>query len=92
MGKKQKAVVMHGESSHTHVAIGDGVQMLDEAGKGIDLSKMENIPTGMTLSAKKGAEVTHEEHGTVKLPGGDYAIRQVIEQDHDAEESRAVAD
>lgn len=38
------------------------------------------------------AQVTHQEHGTVTLPKGDYRIRQVREYDHFAEEARKVVD
>ena len=39
-----------------------------------------------------GAQVLHEEHGTVRLDPGDYRIGTVQEYDHFAEEARPVVD
>ena len=38
------------------------------------------------------AEVTHEEHGTVTLPAGDYVSGRVREYDHASEEAKQVQD
>ena len=38
------------------------------------------------------ATLTHEEHGTITLPKGNYIVRKVREYDHFAEESRNVTD
>ena len=44
------------------------------------------------LGVKEQTDVTHEEHGTVTLPPGDFEIRRVQEYDHFAEEARRVQD
>ena len=44
------------------------------------------------LSAKEEATVTHEEHGPVKIPAGEYEIGIVQEYDYDSEERKNVAD
>lgn len=36
--------------------------------------------------------LTHQEHGTIPLPAGEYAADRVREYDHYAEEARRVAD
>jgi hypothetical protein len=38
------------------------------------------------------ADVTHEEHGTVSLPPGEYLSGRVREYDHAAKEARQVRD
>lgn len=38
------------------------------------------------------ALLTHEEHGKIVLPKGDYVVRKVLEYDHWADEIREVAD
>lgn len=44
------------------------------------------------FSLATGAPLTHQEHGTIPLPAGEYAADQVREYDHYAEEARRVAD
>ena len=39
-----------------------------------------------------GAEITHEEHGPVRVPQGEYRVTRVQEYDHFAEEARRVVD
>jgi hypothetical protein len=48
----------------------------------------------MFLRVKEGetAEVTHQEHGTVRVPAGDWEVGQVFEYDHFEEEARKVLD
>ena len=50
----------------------------------------ENEPS--RLSAPSGSDVTHQEHGRVTLPPGDYDIGRVQEWDHAEEEARQVED
>lgn len=38
------------------------------------------------------AELSHQEHGMITLPKGDYEVNRVQEYDHFAEEARNVAD
>ncbi len=38
------------------------------------------------------ALLTHEEHGKIEIPKGDYIVRKVMEYDHFREESREVID
>ena len=44
------------------------------------------------LQVLEPVEIIHEEHGTVKLPSGEYQCGIVREQDHFTEEARSVAD
>ena len=45
-----------------------------------------------TFSLKEPDTVTHEEHGPVTLPAGDFCADRAVEYDHAAEEARRVAD
>jgi hypothetical protein len=40
----------------------------------------------------EGADVVHEEHGTIHLPPGDYRVNQAREYDYLSESERQVAD
>ena len=53
---------------------------------------MHKVGDKLYVSAKKPVEVTHEEHGTVKLPKGTWEVSKVLEFDHFAMEAREVAD
>ena len=44
------------------------------------------------LDAPEGAVITHQEHGPVTLPPGEYSRAIVKEYDHLAEETRSVVD
>jgi hypothetical protein len=44
------------------------------------------------LSVPYGAELTHQEHGPLTLPPGEYVRSIVQEYDHFAEETRKVVD
>lgn len=44
------------------------------------------------LEAPSGTEVTHQEHGTISLPPGDYDRSIVLEYDPFEEAAREVAD
>lgn len=44
------------------------------------------------LRAAEEVKVTHQEHGTITLPKGNYKIGRVQEYDHFAEEAREVMD
>jgi hypothetical protein len=46
----------------------------------------------MMLDAPNGADVTHQEHGRITLPPGQYDRSIVQEYDHPAEEAREVRD
>lgn len=80
-GKKlSHRVLAEGESTgHKHVVtIGDG-----------DLYEDNGV---LYLHCETECTVTHEEHGPVTIPAGDYEIGIVREYDHFAEEARNVAD
>ena len=47
---------------------------------------------GMFIAAKESFTLTHEEHGAITVPAGNYEVRHVQEYDHFAEETRRVAD
>jgi len=44
------------------------------------------------FAVKEPATVTHEEHGAIELPPGDYSVGIVRETDHLREEIRQVLD
>ena len=78
--KKHKSVLAEGEATgHAH-------RLVD------DVDVVERDDGVRIFSLEKGCDVTHEEHGVVKLPKGDYLADRVVEQDHFAEEARRVAD
>jgi len=58
-----------------------------------DSGKVYNLDNNIRLlEADKDVEVTHEEHGTVTLPPGDYLVSGVVEVDPFEDEIRRVAD
>ena len=75
--KLDRAILAHGEmTGHYHEAHGGEVSFYDDG----------------VLEAPNGAEITHQEHGTVVLPPGTYTRSIVQEYDHFVEEARNVAD
>jgi hypothetical protein len=68
-----EAVLAEGEATgHRHVAVGEGVVV--------------SVRRGVRyLGAPNGAEVIHPEHGTIRIPPGNYRIEQVREYDHFSE-------
>jgi hypothetical protein len=79
MQKLQHRVLAEGEvTGHAHRA--DAGTLFD-AGAGV-----------MVLDAPEGATVTHEEHGLITLPPGQWTRRIVQEYDHAAEAAREVVD
>lgn len=48
--------------------------------------------SGMFVSSKESFTLTHEEHGSITVPAGNYEVRHVQEYDHFAEEARPVID
>lgn len=77
--KRHKRLAEGEVTGHTHVA-----QAEDAWVSGDDEER--------ELAAPSGTTVTHEEHGPINLPPGDYDIRRQREIDPDTEEARAVAD
>lgn len=67
------------QTGHFHDATGDGVSVLEHEGR-------------MYLDAPSGSTVTHQEHGPVTLPPGQYERRIVMEYDHLESEAREVRD
>ena len=78
---KRGFILAEGEATgHAHrVAVSDRVDML-------------TLDDNLYLQAKWAFIVTHEEHGAVTIPPGDYGIGRVQEYDHFAEEARNVKD
>lgn len=67
-------------TGHYHEATGDGVLLLE-------------LPDGVILlDAPTGSTVTHQEHGPLAVPAGEYERVIVQEYDHFAEEARDVRD
>jgi len=76
--KKINRVLAEGEvTNHAHRA--DVGEVVEAGGKRI-------------FRTEKPAEVTHEEHKTVKVPPGEHRVERVREYDHFAEEAREVKD
>jgi len=76
--KHTRITLARGEvTGHSHVAAGPGL-LFDEATK--------------TLTVPRSATVTHEEHGTVRLPAGKFRVGIVQEQDPYLQELRKVRD
>lgn len=76
--KTKRIVLARGEvTGHSHVAAGVGLAF-DEATK--------------VLTVPRSATITHEEHGTVRLPSGKFRIGIVVEQDPYLQELRKVRD
>lgn len=76
--KTTRIVLARGEvTGHSHVAAGVGLAF-DEATK--------------VLTVPRGATVSHEEHGAVRLPAGRYKVGLVREEDPFNTELRPVRD
>lgn len=67
-------------TGHSHRVVAGDVEML----------ALEGMRYLRVLSDK--AVISHEEHGPITLPRGEYVFGQVQEWDYDAEESRHVRD
>jgi hypothetical protein len=71
-----EAVLAEGEATgHRHVAVGDGVAVLEREGI-------------LYLNAPSGARMTHAEHKEIEIPPGQYEIGIVREYDHFQDLSR----
>jgi|SRR6185437_11986167 glycyl-tRNA synthetase alpha subunit len=74
-------ILAYGEvTGHAHAVIGD-VEFL--------AADMEDLEQRF-LRVEAEAQVVHEEHGTITLPAGDYAIMR--QREYAPEEIRTVAD
>lgn len=83
-------MVMHGESGHKHMIKQGQVLILESP---IEMQ----IPSGTYQVEKflhilQDTVITHEEHPTLPIPAGDYAVLQEREMDHMAEVERSVMD
>jgi len=83
-------VVAHGESGHKHMIKQGQVLVLESP------IKMQ-VPSGTYqvekfLHISQDTVITHEEHPTLPIPAGDYAVLQEREMDHMAEVERTVMD
>lgn len=76
---------------HTILASGESSGHFHEAA-GPDVALYETGPDLWYLDAPAGAEINHQEHGTITLPPGQYDRHIVREYDHFLEESRNVVD
>ena len=66
---ERKITVAYGEQSgHSHVVIGDDAKMLSH-------SKDEQT----TIDLPYGGYITHEEHGRIDLPPGQWQVRTQVE-------------
>ena len=83
MKKRNDRVLAEGEATgHAHVAMSDDVEVF---GKNLESMEREMV-------APNGTDITHEEHGTITIPPGDYEITIQREIDPDSEEVRMVRD
>lgn len=81
MKKVKNNILAEGEATgHFHQAVGTGVSVFDRE-DGVRV-----------LNAPEGATITHQEHGVVVLPPGEYERFIVVEADPFSEEIRAVRD
>lgn len=78
-----RVILAYGEvTGHAHAVDGE-VQLL-----AADLEEMEQ--RFLRVEGEHGAEVVHEEHGTITLPPGDYEVRR--QREYAPEASQLVAD
>lgn len=81
MKKIENNILAEGEvTGHFHQAVGEGAVVMELA----DGSRV--------LEAPAGASITHQEHGTIALPPGEYVRTIVVEADPFSEEIRVVRD
>lgn len=81
MKKVDQNILALGEiTGHYHQAVGEGVTVFD-------LDDGTRI-----LNAPAGASITHQEHGAIAIPPGEYVRTIVVESDPFSEEIRAVRD
>lgn len=76
---KNRLVLAHGESGHSHVIEDDEAELVEIGGR-------------MILNLVKAATVTHEEHGSIKLDPGIWEIGRVKEYDWFSKIQRQVMD
>jgi hypothetical protein len=88
-------VVAKGSSNGNEHAIpaSKGIQVIEEP---MTLTLLDGTRQDVRLfirvTNKKGARLTHNEHGEIFISTGDYVVRPVREFDHLSEEARNVAD
>ncbi len=76
---KNRCVIAHGESGHSHV--------IDSPG-----AKMFSINNTIFLDLQESATLTHEEHKSIQLEPGIWEIGQVNEYDYFSKMVRKVQD
>ena len=82
-------VLARGEATgHRHAIHGDNAVMFRDDGLARDLDR--SLYIGHVVVGKGGADLRHEEHGTIHLPKGTYRIRR--QREWDVGEARIVAD
>ena len=89
MSKNKKKVTV---LPHRHLAEGEMTGHFHESTKADSRLLREDGSDVLTLEAPTGTEVTHQEHNTIALPPGNYAVHIVKEFDHLKEEARRVMD
>ncbi len=73
------ALVSGAATGHTHRVKGVG-------------AKVYKIGDKIFIKAIKKFNIVHEEHKTIPVPAGTYAVEGIMEYDHFAEEARRVED
>lgn len=82
--KIEGGVIREGETTgHAHRIVGSDFQLNT-------IPSLNDVLFGQIRS--DDCKLTHEEHGTILLPQGDYMFSPTVEYDHFAERSRIVRD
>lgn len=82
MKKLNHGIVAEGEATgHAHRLAGNNYELYEHPQK-----------HSLFIVVKKPTKLTHEEHGDIDLPPGDYFVDGVKEYDHFNEEARRVVD
>ena len=76
-----KKLALGEATGHHHSAVAESAELW---------GVRDDLPS--VLKAPNGTEITHQEHGPITVPPGDYDIRIVNEFDHFREAARKVVD
>lgn len=80
--RRESRIIARGEATgHAHVVESEDVELFECDGT-----------LYCRVISEKGATITHQEHGPVVLPQGEFRFGIVQEYDYDAAESRNVMD
>jgi len=84
-----RVILAHGEvTGHAHAVVGNDVELLEVPAE-VTEKMIDDVERYLRVG-NKGADVVHEEHATISLPPGNYAI--VRQREYSPERPRYVAD